>query len=161
MPPIRLDKPALLDALRLRLHDNAAALRRAHEQAKGAATHVEARAEGPKDMRSTEASYLARGLAERAESARVDALKFDAFEAPPFEADASVALGACVVLEDEGGQRAHYLLVPAGGGEKLELEGVEVRALTLQAPLSQQLLGCTVGDEVKQAGRVLDLVDIF
>jgi hypothetical protein len=64
MPPV-IDKRALLAALKDQL---ARELERSTERARdaaSAATHEENRAEGDKDMRATEASYVARGHSER------------------------------------------------------------------------------------------------
>ena len=60
-----LDKAALLKALRDRMAAALDDLERSQKATQAGATHEETRAEGPKDMRSTEASYLARGLAGR------------------------------------------------------------------------------------------------
>ena len=60
-----IDKRALLDALRARVSAELEASTRRARDAAEAATHEENRAEGDKDMRATEASYIARGQAER------------------------------------------------------------------------------------------------
>jgi len=61
----RIDKRALLEALRASIAEEIATMTRIAREAAEAATHEENKPEGDKDMRSTEASYIARGQAER------------------------------------------------------------------------------------------------
>src|SRR5690606_17653583 len=68
-PPMALpDKQAVRDALRAALAKALEAMAEAARQTREGAVHEESRAEGDKDMRSTEQSYLARGQAMRAEA---------------------------------------------------------------------------------------------
>ena len=65
---MRLDKAALLTALRAQIAADLDALIASQKRAHEGATHEEARPESDKDTRATEASYVARGLAERVSS---------------------------------------------------------------------------------------------
>lgn len=135
---------ALVERVRI---DRAEALRSQHAAQHGA-THVETRAEDPKDTRATEASYLARGLAERAESLGEALAVLDAFRPPAFGADDEIALGALVALAGDTGAPDLFFLVPTGGGENLDVAGRRVRTLTPRTPLGGRLLGLGVGDAV-------------
>ena len=144
-PPAKVD---VLAALIARVREDLAEAERSQHAAQHGATHSETRAEGPKDMRSTEASYLARGLAERVESLSEALAVLEAFRPPGLDARDAIALGALVALEDEDGAHSLFLLVPAGGGERLSVEGDPIRTLTPHTPLGRRLLGLAVGDDV-------------
>jgi transcription elongation GreA/GreB family factor len=150
MPDI--DKRAVLDALEQRLE---AELTRAHKRAKDAAagaTHEENRAEGDKDMRATEASYVARGISGRVAEMEEALARLNALELLQFEPGARIAMSALVELEHDG-RRLHYFLLPSAGGERLHSAGVEIQALTTQSPLGRALLGLTEGDEAELPAR--------
>ncbi len=161
-----LDKQALLAALKSQLE---AELERAQKRAKAAAdgaTHEENRAEGDKDMRATEASYVARGQAGRASEMEEALVRVAALELLRFKPGARIAVSALVELEHDG-KRLHYFLVPAAGGERVRLAGTEIQTLTPQSPLGRALLGLTEGDEAelpaRQAGeptRVYEIIKV-
>ena len=56
-----------------------------------------------------------------------------------------VGVGAIVRLEEDDGERLVFV-VPAGGGRRVELEGVSIQFVTPAAPLGAALLGCVVDD---------------
>lgn len=161
-----LDKKELWEALKSRLESELAkAQKRARDAAEGA-THEENRAEGDKDMRATEASYVARGQAGRASEMQEALVRVSALELLQFEPGARIAISALVEL-DLDGKPLLYFLVPAGGGEKLQQAGVEVQTLTTQSPLGRALLGLHEGDDCelppRQAGeraRVYEVVKV-
>jgi transcription elongation GreA/GreB family factor len=161
-----IDKKALHEALKLQLQ---AELERAQKRAKDAAdgaTHEENRAEGDKDMRATEASYVARGQAGRASEMEEAFVRVSALELLDFKPGARIAISAVIELLHDG-KRLLYFLVPAAGGERLSLGGVELQTLTPQSPLGRALLGASEGDEAelpaRQAGerpRVYEIVKV-
>ena len=143
-----LDKKALFESLKARLE---AELKNAQKRAKDAAegaTHEENRAEGDKDMRATEASYVARGQAGRASEMEEAFVRVSALELLSFKPGARIAISALVELELDG-KRLHYFLVPAAGGERLQQAGLEVQTLTPQSPLGRALLGLSEGDDAE------------
>lgn len=145
---VRLDKREVLEALRARVERDLAALTASQAASQAGATHEEARPEGDKDMRATEASYLARGLARRvAELQQVRSL-LQTLSPKPFAPEDPIALSALVTTEDEGGRTERTLLVPAGGG-KVTVRGVVVGIVTPEAPLGEALLGKRAGDDVE------------
>ena len=134
-------KRALLDALRDQLRrDRDAAVATAKDAAAGA-THEENRAEGDKDMRATEASYVARGQAQRAAELQTAISQLAAMPVRTFGAGDRIAVSALVELD---GERT-YFLVTAGGGERV----AGVTTLATQSPLGRALLGLEVGDEAE------------
>ena len=147
-----IDKRAVLDALKQRLEEE---LQRAHKRAKDAAegaTHEENRAEGDKDMRATEASYVARGISERVAEMEEALVRLNALELLSFAAGARIAISALVELEHRE-RHLHYFLLPSAGGERVQTGGVEVQALSTQSPLGKVLLGLTEGDEAELPAR--------
>ena len=161
-----LDKKALLLALKAQLQ---AELERAQKRAKDAAegaTHEENRAEGDKDMRATEASYVARGQAGRASEMEEAFVRVSALELLDFKPGARIAISALIeLLHDD--KQLHYFLVPAAGGERVIVAGTEVQTLTPQSPLGRALLGASEGDDAelpaRQAGeqpRVYEIVKV-
>jgi len=150
MPDI--DKKALLEALKQRLEaELARATKRAKDAADGA-THEENRAEGDKDMRATEASYVARGQAGRASDIEESLVRVGALELLSFKPGARIAISALIELFHDD-KSLHYFLVPAAGGERLSVGGVEVQTITPQSPLGRALLGQTEGDEAELPAR--------
>src|SRR3954465_6485471 len=102
-----IDKQAVLTALKQKLE---AELERAHKRAKDAAegaTHEENRAEGDKDMRATEASYVARGQAGRVSEMEDALLRVGALELLSFKPGQRIAISALLELEQDG-KRLHY-----------------------------------------------------
>ena len=147
MPP-RIDKQAVIAALHARLAARHEALVASQKSAQAGATHGESKQEHAKDMRSVEQQYLARGLAERAETLRDAVVVLASLEARDFEEDEAARAGALVGLVDEGDRELVYLLAPAGGGETVDAGGVTVSVVTPQSPLGASLLGAHVGDEL-------------
>jgi transcription elongation GreA/GreB family factor len=146
--PTKIDKQALLDAFKEQLE---AELTRAKERARDAAegaTHTENRAEGDKDMRATEASYVARGHSERVFQLE-RALQLLSVMQPVALAEADpIQQGAVVCLEHQA-QRSWYFLIPVGGGQRVSVAGKQFQALTTQSPLGAALIGLSMDDEVE------------
>ena len=147
MPP-KIDKQALIAALHARLAARHEALVASQRSAQAGATHGESKQEHAKDMRAVEQQYLARGLAERAETLRDAVAVLASLEARDFDADEPVHAGALVGLVDEDDRELVYLLAPAGGGETVDAGGTTVTVVTPQSPLGASLLGAHVGDEL-------------
>ncbi|HEY6080854.1 MAG TPA: hypothetical protein VIW29_18700 [Polyangiaceae bacterium] len=149
---VELDKRLVLSTLKQRLEGE---LERAQRRAKAAAegaTHEENRAEGDKDMRATEASYVARGHSGRVSDMEATLLRVSALELIDFEPGARIAVSALIELEHRA-RRLTYFLLPAAGGERFEVAGTEVQTITTHSPLGAALLGLTEGDEAELPAR--------
>ncbi len=154
-----MDKQALIAAIRAEIAAESAEMTRLAKEAADAATHEENKPENDKDMRSTEASYLARGQADRVreldrEHAALGSLDLRAFgEEDPIEAGAYIEIRA-------GKQITRCLLAPAGGGRKFG--GVQI--VTASSPLGAALIGLSVGDEAEvptpQGPRLYEIVKL-
>lgn len=113
-----------------------------------AATHPESRAEDPKDMRSTEVSYLARGQAMRVEELDEQIARLRYFEPAAFGPKDPVAAGAFVEVEDDDESRWYFVL-PYGGGTEVTHSGRSVTVVTGTSPLGRAMIGRAVGDDVE------------
>jgi transcription elongation GreA/GreB family factor len=162
-----LDKTQLLALLVERLTEELAKVKgRAQREAEGA-THEEARAESDKDMRATEASYVARGLAERALRVEQALTQLSRLTLLDCRRSGTIQASALVELEHDG-LRSIYFLVPAAGGEHLSIESAQgtqrIQTLTPTSPLGRALLGLGVGDEAEvespQGPRLYEIVDL-
>lgn len=141
------DKNAVLLALRERVATQLAAVTKSQQESQAGATHAETRAEDPKDMRSTEASYLARGLAERVAKLQFATAQLGRFEIRSFAPDAPISAGALMAIEDETGEAHLHFFVPVAGGEKLVCAGQTIHSLSPESPLGREVLGREAGDD--------------
>jgi len=143
-----IDKNAVLAALRARLAATLDSLTASQQAVQSGATHPEARQEHPKDTRSIEAGYLARGLAERVETLRDGLRTLDLLRLREFGDDEPAAPGALVTLIDDDDREASYFLAPAGGGESIVVSGRTVLVLTPRSPLGAAIAGRRAGDSI-------------
>lgn len=143
-----IDKQALLARIRQDLNDEIERFRRRALDAAEGATHEENRAEGDKDMRSTEASYIARGQAQRVQELESALSRLAALDQAALSPADSVRAGALVLLE-QGPKRALYFVLPSAGGQRVRVDDVEIQTLATTSPLGAALLGLTVGDEAE------------
>jgi transcription elongation GreA/GreB family factor len=146
----------LVDAL-TRARD---ALVSAHRSTQAGVTHEDARAEGDKDMRATEASYVARGQAMRVEALEAELARVVAMKLRGFAPGDPAALSALITLENDEGRRRVFL-APGGGGVLLGAGKAEVHVVTPASPLGRALVGARLGDSVTyQRGSGEDEVEL-
>ena len=153
-----IDKKAVVDALRARVAADLDAAITSQRDAQAGATHEEARPEGDKDTRATEASYVARGLAQRVADLQEAASLLANMLVRRFGEDDVVAVSAVVTCEDENGAECLYFIAPAGGGIKLAVGGQTLGVITPASPLGRVMLGKRAGDDVELRGRELSIV---
>ena len=144
-----IDKTQLLVELRALMEADLEIITASQEDAQAGATHAENKAEGDKDMRSTEDSYLARGLAKRVTELRAAVVQLSALRLRTFDDESKIALTALVEVEDDHGQAMRYFVAPVGGGIVLGLGETKVSVVTPSSPLGQALLGRELDDEVE------------
>jgi hypothetical protein len=110
--------------------------------------HEDNRAESDKDMRSTEASYLARGQALRVQALDDDIVKVSSMPVRSFSPEDPIALSALVSLES-GATTSFIFLASAGGGTRLEDGARFVQVVTPASPMGRALLGAHLDDDVE------------
>jgi len=112
------------------------------------ATHEENRAEGNKDMRSTEASYLARGQAMRVEELTESVNRLHQMPFQTFDESTPVSAGALVCLENTSGQQLWYWVVTDGAGYELVYDDMVITTITPRSPLGRELVERFLDDEI-------------
>lgn len=141
-------KRALVAALRASLEDEIARTTRAAKDAAEGATHADNKPEGDKDMRSTEASYVARGQAARVAEIAESLARLDGTPVKAFAPGARIEASALVEVE-HGDKTTIYFLVPVAGGRTVEAPGIRAQTLATTSPLGRALLGLTEGDDAE------------
>ncbi|MBI2391263.1 MAG: GreA/GreB family elongation factor [Deltaproteobacteria bacterium] len=146
-------KRALVAAIVAQISDEIDTMARLAKDAADAATHEENKPENDKDMRSTEASYLARGQAARVAELSAALAQLQAMELHDFAEGEAIGVSALVELQSKTGTSTCFV-VPAGGGRKVRLTGERERALEVQtttptSPLGEALVGLAAGDEAE------------
>jgi len=122
------------------------ALTAAAKNSASMATSEAHRAESKYDTFSLEASYMARGQAQRVEELTYALQRLQSLPLSALSATAPVRLGALVRLASGDGAERVLFFGPAAGGEKISVDGGEVVIVTARSPLGQALLGKTAGD---------------
>lgn len=115
------------------------------------ATNEAHRAESKYDTFSLENSYLARGQAQRVEELRFAIDRLHALSVKELTPESAIQHGSLVRLESGAGKMRTLYFCPGGGGEQVEVGGVEVCIVTAASPLGKAVLGRRLGDtfEVK------------
>jgi hypothetical protein len=158
---VDVDKVELRRRLVLLLEQERDTVAAAQRRTQEGVTHEDNRPEGDKDMRSTEAAYVARGQAMRVRGLEDDLARVVGMTLRGFDADAPVALSALVELEGEAGKSLVFV-APAGGGTRLDVGGATVLVVTPASPLGKALVGARRGDEVEvHKGGAVETVEIL
>lgn len=131
-------KPAILDLIIAALSAELDTLTRAAKDAFAAATDPDSKAENKYDTRTLEASYVARGQAQRVNEVQESLHSFRAM-AGRVTASETVEIGSLVVLATPAGH-ATYFVGPSAGGTEVQHEGTEVMVITPSSPLGQKLM---------------------
>src|SRR3954453_8911451 len=111
---VAMDKASIVRALAALLQDEIVRATDAANRTRQGAIHEEARPENDKDTRALEASYLARGQAQRVVDLERDQKRVHFMELRSFGAEAGIDLSALVLLESEDGEQRWYFFAPAG-----------------------------------------------
>lgn len=140
------EKAVVVAALRRALAHELAGVEAAAALARDEVGSDETRQEGQYDTRATEASYLARGQAERVADLRALAAWFDVYDPAGALPEAVVQVGAVVLLGEVGGPARRLLFVAPQGGLAAEVEGQRVQAVSPSSPLGVAMEELEAGD---------------
>jgi len=153
-----MQKPAVLAAILAHLGVELENLTRGARASFAAATDPDSKAENKYDTRTLEASYVARGQAQRVSEVQSALHAFESLKNQV--AGSAIRLGSLLVLEVSG-RRDHYFIGPAEGGIEVSVAGMEVMLITPAAPLGSRLIGREVGDLISlpsgQQARIMSL----
>ena len=144
---LNIDKDELLLELQRLVEADLDAITAGQQASQAGAVHAENKAEGDKDMRATESSYLARGLARRVMQLREAASKLSQLKNRVFTDESQIAMSALVEVEDEDEKRFYYYIAPSGGGIIVAVAGYKVSVVTPSSPLGLAMTGRRVDDE--------------
>ena len=133
-------KRALLDAILARLQAELDLLTQAALATHAEATDEENKAEDKYDTRGLEASYLARGQAQKVKEVELAIEQFQGLSSAPVDPSAPIQLGTLVQLKSPKG-KAFYFVGPRAGGMEVQQDEHEICVITPQSPLGQQLIG--------------------
>ena len=139
-----MNKTAILQQLHQALTTELSALTRAAQESFAAATDPDSKAENKYDTRNLEASYIARGQAQRVEELQEAVDLFADFMATPRPVRPMVTLGGLVKVQ-AGKEITYYLMASQGGGTEITFEDQDVCVLTPASPLGAKLMGLRVG----------------
>lgn len=159
-PPanVTVNKQALLDQITTVLSDELAVLTRAANDAFAAATDPDSKAENKYDTRTLEASYVARGQAQRVAELQEAVHTFQSMSGSPLPIGSAINLGTLVSLKTSESTN-HYFIAPCAGGTEVMQKEQEVYVITPASPLGQKLIGKRVGDVVPlRAGVIAEVV---
>lgn len=149
-------KTELKRELLAQLEAQLATARAAHTAATEGAISDEARPENDKDTRGLEQSYLARGHAQRVADLETAVGIIAAMSTEPMR---KVAVGALVVIEEDGRERTLFVAAHGGG-----LVLGEVTVVTPTSPMGRALHGKMADDECELtaggAQRTLTIVEV-
>ncbi len=145
---VKIDKGKIIRLLREKIAEEMATMTRLAKEAAQAAAHEENKPENDKDMRSTEASYVARGQAARARELERAHAMLGSLALRDFGEGDTIEAGALVELQ-QGATKSVCFLVPTSGGQRVKVDGVEVQTVTPTSPLGEALVGLEEGDEAE------------
>jgi transcription elongation GreA/GreB family factor len=143
----KFNKAEIFSKLREQIEANLREVIQTQKIAQHGATHAENKSENDKDMRSTEASYLARGLAQRVGTLQETSAILSSLELRGFQENDPIAAMALVSLHDEEEKESFYFLLPTAGGEKISYQNSTIKTITPTSPLGEELMGRKVGDD--------------
>lgn len=158
-----IDKRALLEEIRTRLEEERGNLTRIALEAAAAVTHEDNKPENDKDMRSTEASYLARGQAERAREVERSLAMLSSMHVRSFTTGDKIAATALVELL-QGKTKLVCFVLPVGGGQRVRSGDSDVQVVTPTSPLGKALMGLAEGDDAEvstpQGAKIYEIVSV-
>lgn len=140
-------KATVVRTLSAAIREQCAAVERVAAMARDEASSDETRSEGKYDTRATEASFLARGQAERVDDLRRARSWLEMVQVHP---STRVEIGALVEVRMR--ERNEVLYVAPMTTESVAVEGRTVRVIALSSPLGAALADAAEGDEVEIDG---------
>ena len=142
-----MNKRLVLDQLLAVLQSELASLTSAANASFAAATDPDSKAENKYDTRSLEASYVARGQAQRVADLQEAVHAFGAMSSEPVDANCPIGIGMLVSLKSSEGAH-HYFVAPSAGGTEVVCDGAEVFVITPASPLGQKLMAHRQGESI-------------
>lgn len=160
-----MDKKKLITAFIEQLESDLMTMKAAAKAAHEAATHEESKPENEYDTRGLEASYLAGAQAKRAGEIDEALSLFRTTSFKEFKKGEPIQATALVKVQLDDEHINHLLLMPKGGGVRLNFEGSDIQIVTPQSSLGEALLGLRSGDsaefEVGRKVREFEILEVL
>jgi transcription elongation GreA/GreB family factor len=147
-----IDKQALLEQVLASLEQAVQTATAAQRATASGATHEESKPENDKDTRAIEATYLARGQAQRVTELEHALRTLRALVFKPWGKKQPIALGALIEVERQDTEpptAEHFFLLPVTMAEPVTWPGGEARVVTPPSAVGRALLGKRTGDDVE------------
>ena len=154
-----MNRTEVVAAVLTALQTNLDGVERMAKLASDEATSSETKSEGKYDTRATEASYLARGQAERVGALRRLVMWVQALV---YNSTGTIRLGSLVQMAEK--ERCQWVLIlPDGGGVRVSTNTGDVRVITPHSPIGAALMGAEEDDEVElqNSERTLEILRIL
>jgi len=142
-----VNKPDLLRQIIATLSSELENLQRGARESFAAATDPDSKAENKYDTRTLEASYVARGQAQRVAELQQALHHFQALPVQPLPPGSAITTGSLVTLAGAEG-KSHYFIGPGAGGTEVVHLGTEVLIITPSSPLGQRLMSRRQGERI-------------
>jgi len=152
-----LDKQKFIDLIRNQLEADLSVLKSAALATYDAATNEESKPENQYDTRALEASYLAGAQAKRVADIEELIYIYKNVQIKNFKPTEAIAVTALLELKTAG-KNIFVFVMPKGGGQSLQIQGMTVQIVTPNSPLGEALLGLFVGDvaQIENGDKVRD-----
>ena len=146
-----MDKSLLLQLIREQLTHDLAVQFNAAKTAHEASTHEENIPDNKYETLALEASYVAQGQANRAQEIKRALDTYKQLTLHRFEDGSPIRLTALVTLAGDDAATRTVFIGPLEGGMKVvdHLTGTEIVVITPASPLGRDLIGKSVGDQVR------------
>jgi hypothetical protein len=135
-----MQKAAIIDQFIFQLRAELQSLTRAAQDAFAAATDPDSKAENKYDTRTLEASYVARGQAQRVAELQQAVAAFESLSQAPVAANSPIALGSLVTLQTVD-EPMHCFVAPFAGGTEVVVDRQEIVAITPASSMGKSILG--------------------
>lgn len=146
-----MDKQNLLRLIVEQLTHDLAVQFNAAKAAHEASTHEENIPDNKYETLALEASYVAQGQANRAQEIRRALESYKQLTLQQFDDNCPIALTALVTLGSDDAQTRTVFIGPLEGGMKVidHMTETEIVVITPASPLGKDLIGRSVGDQVR------------
>jgi transcription elongation GreA/GreB family factor len=160
-----MDKRLLIEELLELLNDELAKITISAKTAARSVGDDENRPESKKDMRSTEASYFARGQAIRVASLEESIKMVKFMDILSFSKSSPIGASAVTGILYENGDVKYYFIVPDAGGRNLTLGNMKITTLAVKSPLGCELIEKKLGDlfefNIKGNLQELEIIELY
>jgi hypothetical protein len=160
----RLDKKKVIDAIVDQIEKELEVAINAAKVAHQDATNEESKPENEYDTRALEASYVARGQAQRVAELKEALYDFKHIALQKFNSDSAITATALIDVECDDKKNTLFFM-PKGGGIAVVVDGIRVQVVTPSTPLGEALLQTKKGDlvtvDLGKTEKEYEIIDVY